>query len=222
MRAVHPAARRLAAVLAVVLVVAGMAASGVGLVRWLEPLSDLEGGVSVPVQVMASDGVGADLQLLVEMEPYDDVRVSGIPTGGLPHTDHRTYPLGVVMLDVPDASTSEKLLSRADAMLRGIALLVAALALRPVLGAVAAGRPSSRRDSRRVQVVALCVVVGCYVAPLLPWLASASVLTRLDDAHGLSATPVHHLEVFVVAALVVLVGAVMGAGTREPREVTGA
>lgn len=222
MRALHPAARRLTAVLAVVLVVAGVLATAVGVVRWLEPLSDLEGGVSVPVQVTASDGVGADLQLLVDREPYDDVQVSGIPTGGLPHTDHRTYPLGAVMLSAPDASTSEKLLSRADAMLRGIALLGAALAIRPVLRAVAAGRPLRRQDGRRVQVVALCVVGGWYVAPLLPWLASASVLARLDDAHGLSVTPVHHLEVLVVAALAVLVGAVVRAGTREPRDVPGA
>lgn len=222
MRAVHPAARRLAAVLAVVLVAAGVVATAVGLVRWLEPLTDLEGGVSVPIQVTASDGVGADLQLLVEMESYDDVRVGGIPTGGLPHTDSRTYPLGVVTVYAPDASTSEKLLSRADAMLRGIALLVAALALRPVLRAVAADRPFLCHDGRRVQVAALCVVVGGYVAPLLPWLASASVLTRLDDPHGLSATPVHHLEVFVVAALVLLVGAVVSAGTQEPRKVSRA
>lgn len=60
------------------------------------------------------------------------------------------------------------------------------------------------------------------VAPLLPWLVSTSELTRLDDAHGLSVTPVHHLEVLVVAALAALVGAVVRAGTQEPRDVQGA
>lgn len=211
-------ARRLAGALAFLLVAAGVGAAVLGLVRWLAPLTDRTGEVAVPVQVTSSDGVGADLLLLVGLEPYEGVGVSGVATGGLPHTDHRTYPLGVVTIHAPDASASEKLLSRADSVIRGLALLAGAIALRPVLGAISDGRPFRRRDERGLRVVALCVVVGAYVAPLVPWRASAVVLARLDGAHGLSATPVHHLEVFVVAALVVLVGVVVRMATPEPTD----
>lgn len=218
MRTAPPAARRLAAVLAFALVAAGVGATAVGLVRWLAPLSDATDRVAVPMQLTSSEGLGADLELLVGLERYEGLTVSGISTGGLPHTDHRTLPLGVVTIHASDPSTSEKLLSRADAVLRGLALLGGAIGLRPVLTAVADGRPFRRRDEHGLWVVALAVVAGAYVAPLVPWRASALVLERLDDTHGLSAAPVHHLEVFVVAALVVLVGVVVRMATPEPAD----
>lgn len=197
--------------LVVVLVGGGALASVVGLYRWLEPMWDATGHVSVPMHLTSSDGQGADLRLEVDLEPYPGVSVSGVPTGGLPHLDHYTTPLGVVTVHVDDASRTEQLFSQADDLLRGVALLLAALALRPMLVATAQGRQFQPGCRRRLHVVAVCVVLGGYVAPLLPWWASASVLDRLDDAYGMAVVPQHHLEVFVVAALVVLVGAVLDA-----------
>ncbi|WP_309133445.1 hypothetical protein [Cellulomonas sp.] len=209
--------RRLARVLAPALVVVGVVAAVVGLAHWLEPTRDPLGEVAVPMHLRHSEGIGADLRLEIGLVPYSQVRVSGVPTGGLPDRDHRTEPLGVVVVHAPDASSREQLLSRADLLVRGVAVLVAAVALRPVLLAIAhahAFRPAHRR---RLWVVAGCVVAGGYVAPLLPWGASASVLARLEGAYGLSVSPTHHVEAVVVAALVVLVGAALRTEGPTPR-----
>ncbi|WP_155859530.1 hypothetical protein [Cellulomonas sp. KRMCY2] len=221
MGAVGPGARRLAAVLGPALVVLGVVAFAVGLVHWLEPTWASTSEVAVPMQVSSSDGRGADLRLEVDLAPYSEVWVSGVPTGGLPDRDHRSEPLGIVVLHAPEASLTEQLLSRADLMLRGVALLVAAIALRPVLVSIAEGGPFRPGHEHRLRVVAGCVIAGGYLAPLLPWWASASVLARLEGAYGLTATPTHHLEAFVVAALVVLIGAVVRASTPDPHETAG-
>ncbi|MEP7765138.1 hypothetical protein [Sanguibacter sp. 25GB23B1] len=216
MRAVSVRSRRLAVVLAFVLVAGGVVAAVVGVVRWLEPVTSSTGHVAVPMQLRSSDGVGADLVLEVDQKPYPEVSVWGVSTGGLPDRDYRSEPIGVVTVRTYEASLSEQLLSRADALLRGVALLVAALALRPVLVAISQGRPFRPAHHRLINVVAVCVVAGAYVAPILPWWASALVLSRLDDAYGMSTSPPHHFEAFVVAALIVLVGAIVRASAPDP------
>ena len=217
MRVVGLGSRRLAVVLAFVLVAAGLVATVVGVVRWLEPTRDVMGEVAVPMRLHSSDGLGADLELEVGLEPYDQVWVSGVPTGGPPDSDHHSEPLGIVTVHAPGATPSEQLLSQADDLLRGIALLVAAVALCPLFIAISRCRPFRPGHQRLLNLVAVCVVAGAYVGPLLPWWASASVLARLDDAYGMRANPPHHLEAFVVAALVVLVGAVVRAGVPVSR-----
>ena len=205
-------ARRLAAVLGPALVVVGMVATAVGLYQWLEPTRNVMGEVAVPMRLHSSDGIGAWLVLEVGLVPYTAVEVSGVPTGGLPDFDHRSEPLGIVVVHAPDASLTEQLLARADVLVRGIALLVAAVALLPVLRSIAAGSPFRPGHGPRLWVVAVCVVAGAYVGPLLPWRASALVLDRLPEPFGMTASPPHHVEAFVVAALVVLVGEVLRAG----------
>lgn len=216
-RAAGTWSRRLARVLAPALVVVGVVAAVVGVAHWSEPTRDVVGEVAVPMHLRVSDGGGADLRLEVGLVPYSDVWVSGVPTGGFPDRDHRTEPLGVVVVHAPDATPAEQLLSRADLLVRGVAVLVAAVALHPVLLAIAHGTAFRAAHRRRLWVVAGCVVAGGYVGPLLPWWASASVLARLEGAFGMSASPTHHLEAFVVAALVVLVGAALRPGVPEPR-----
>lgn len=208
-------ARRLAAVLGPALLVVGLVGTAVGLYQWLAPTRDVMGEVAVPMRLHSSDGRGADLVLEVELEPYSDAWVSGVPTGGLPNVDTRSEPLGIVVVHAPDASLAEQLLSRADVLVRGIALLVAAVALLPVLRSIAAGSPFRPGNGRRVQVVAVCVVAGAYVGPLLPWRASASVLERLPGPYGMTANPPHHVEALVIAALVMLVGEVLRVGTPD-------
>lgn len=210
--------RRVAAMLGPFLVLAGLVGVGFGVGQVLTAMADDFGDVAVPMRLRSSDGLGASIDLLVGPERYDAVWVSGVPTDNRPDTDPWTDPAGVVVVHARDSTPVEQLLSRADVLVRGVALLVAALALLPVLRSVADGRPFQPGHDRRLWVVAACVVVGGYVGPLLPWRASASVLARLDGASGISAAPTHHLEAFVVAALVVLVGAVLRAGTPARRE----
>lgn len=83
--------------------------------------------------------------------------------------------------DVMGAVAVPMRLHSSDVLVRGIALLVAAVALLPVLRSIAAGSPFRPGHGRRAQVVAVCVVAGAYAGPLLPWLASASVLERLPQ-----------------------------------------
>ncbi|WP_149205085.1 hypothetical protein [Actinotalea subterranea] len=201
--------QRVAAVLGPVLVVLGAIGVMVGVLQMLDAAGDVLEEVAVPVRLTTSDGLGADLALDVGGEPFDGVRVSGVPAGGAPDTDPRSDPLGIVVIHAPDASLGERFLSRADVLVRGAAVLVAAVALLPLLRAIARTAELGADAGRRLRVVALCVIVGGYVAPLLPWWATASVLGRLDGVHGMSAAPPHHLQAFVVAALVGLLAALL-------------
>ncbi|MFS0698997.1 hypothetical protein AB6N24_03385 [Cellulomonas sp. 179-A 4D5 NHS] len=215
----HPVgepARRVAGVLGPVLVALGLLAAVVGVATTADATQDASGTVAVPVRLGASDGTVAPLGPTVDGEAHPGVRLSGVPTGGLPMIGDDASLPGVVTLHAPDATLTEQVLSRADVLLRGLAVLVGAFALRPVLRLVAAGRPLRPWHERHLHVVAACVVLGGYVGPLLPWVATASVLGRLHGADGLSAAPPHHLEAFVVAALVVLVAAGARAGASGP------
>ncbi|GHG51891.1 hypothetical protein GCM10011331_16020 [Flavimobilis marinus] len=214
MHALRPGARRLAAFLAPLLVLVGFIGAVVGVVASVSAAKERDGAISVPVHLNASDGLGAELELTVgdgHGSPYPGVTVSGIRTGGLPHRDHRTSPLGVVTLHTTGASDLEQVMSRGDVLLRGLSLFVAALALLPVLRALVDQRSFRVAHAHRLWIVAACVITGGYVAPLLPWWASASVLGKLHDAYGMSARPIHHLQVWVIAALVVVVGEVVRA-----------
>ncbi len=214
MNALRPGARRLAAILGPLLVLVGLVGAVVGVVAGVSAVNERDGAISVPMRLSASDGLGAELELKVgdgQNVPYPGVTVSGIRTGGLPDRDHDTSPLGVVTLHTTGATGLEQVVARGDALLRGLSLLVAALALLPVLRALAGQRPLRVAHARRLWIVAACVVAGGYVAPLLPWWASASVLGRLEDAYGVSADPIHHLQAWAIAALVVVVAEVVRA-----------
>lgn len=195
----------LARVLAPLLVVVGVVAVLVGVVNVVGATRATAGYVAVPVRIVGNDGTAVGVVLAFDDGPANDLGVSGPPTGGLPNLDPRSYPQGVLTLRAPGGTVAEQLLSRADVLLRGGALLVAALALLPVLRRLGQGCALVAGDARRVAVLAGCVVLGAYIAPLVPWLATASVLGRLPRTSGMLASPPHHVEAWVVAALVLVV-----------------
>lgn len=199
--------RRVAAALGPGLVAIGVLSTLVGVLHVVDAGTDFFGEVAVPMRLVASDGIGAGVELNVAAEPFSGAWVSGMAAGGLPDTDPYSDPLGIVTIHAAGSSLGERLLSPADVLVRGAAVLVAAIALLPVLRAFTTSRPPGAGTARRLRMVALCVLVGGYVGPLLPWLASASVLARLEPVHGMSATPPHHLPAIVAAALVGLLAA---------------
>lgn len=204
-----PGGRRLAAVLGPLLVVVGVVGMLVGM-GWVvaAAVDDLR-TVDVPVRVVSNDGGAAHVEFYGQVAA--GLTVSGAPTGGLSRRDYHSDPLGILTVTASGATVTEQVLSRADLLLRGVALLTASLVLLPVLRRLAQGRSLERDDGRRVAVVAGCVVLGTYVAPLVPWWATASVLRRFPVTTGMTADPPHHLQAFVVAALVLLVGSLVRA-----------
>ncbi|GIG41746.1 hypothetical protein [Cellulomonas phragmiteti] len=216
-----PGGRRLAAALGPLLVVVGVVGVLVGVVNVVGATTASFGAVEVPVRIVSNDGVAVSVELRFENGPAEGLGVDGPPTGGLPNRDHRSHPQGILSLHVLDAGVVERVLSRADVLVRGVALLVAALALLPVLRRLAQGRALVAGDARRVAVVAGCVVLGAYVAPLVPWIATVSVLDRLPRTEGMFAQPPHHLEAFVAAALVLLVAALVRAVEAQDRTARG-
>ena len=93
--------QRVAAGLGPVLVVLGAIGVMVGVLQVLDAAGDVLEEVAVPVRLTTSDGLGADLALEVGGEPFDGVRVSGVPAGGAPDTDPRSDPLGIVVIHAP-------------------------------------------------------------------------------------------------------------------------
>jgi hypothetical protein len=117
----------------------------------------------------------------------------------------------------------EQLLGRGDWLVRGIGLLVGALALRPVLLSICSGRPFARGNARRIAVVAGTVAVVGIVAPLLPEIAGQLVLERTGLARtgAFAAVPGVSPEQLLVAALVLVVAAAFRAGETMARDVDG-
>jgi hypothetical protein len=72
-----------------------------------------------------------------------------------------------VQLHVPDLPLGLRLLAQADDVLLFLSIAVGALALALVLRAVRAGRPFARRNATWLGVVAVAVVVGGGIAPVL-------------------------------------------------------
>ena len=117
----------------------------------------------------------------------------------------------------------EQLLGRGDWLIGGIGLLVGAVALRPVLLSIAAGRPFAPGNARRITLVAATVAVVGVVAPLAPQIAGQLVLARTGLARtgAFVSTVAVSPEPLLVAALVLAVATAFRAGEAMSRDVDG-
>ncbi|MFI2752164.1 hypothetical protein ACGIF2_01875 [Cellulomonas sp. P22] len=158
--------------------------------------------VRVPVTLLAAPGAPATGAVTAAFT---------VPDGWLDGSGSR------LTLRLWGSSVPEQVLSRGDVLLGGLALLVLALAVGPVLRSIAAGDPFAVGNPRRLMVAAGAIVVGGAVAPFLPQIAAAQVIARA----GLSAhlAPVHTfpLAPLVTAALVLVLVPVFRAGTALTR-----
>lgn len=120
-------------------------------------------------------------------------------------------------LRVWGSSIPEQVLSRGDVLLGGLALLVLALAVGPVLRSIAAGEPFAVGNPRRLTVAAGAIVVGGAVAPLLPRIAAAQVIARAGLGAHLAPVWTFPLASLLTAALVLVLALVFRAGTALTR-----
>ena len=212
---------RWVATLASLLLLLGVASALWGTAYAINGMTQAPATVKVPVTlVAAAPGSGwGNVQLQVPGVEVPEGWIAGArPDGLLPSgTDGR------VTVAAWGSTRVEQLLGRGDWLVRGIGLLVGALALRPVLLSISSGRPFARGNARRIVVVAGTVAVVGVVAPLLPQLAGELVLERT----GLAATapfalaPALSLEPLLVAALVLVVAAAFRAGETMASDVDG-
>ncbi len=162
------------------------------------------GWADVPVQVPGADVPGGW---------FAGARPTGLGVGG---------PDGGLTIVAWDSTRLEQLLSRGDWLVGGLGVLVGALALAPVLGAIAAGRPFQPANSRRLVVLGVTVAVAGVLAPLLPQLAGILVLRRTGlagarfiDTASVEPTPL------LVGALILALAAAFRSGARMADDVRG-
>ena len=174
--------------------------------------------VKAPVSLTGSGSEWADVPVQV---PGADVpggwfagaRPTGLGVGG---------PDGGLTIVAWDSTRLEQLLSRGDWLVGGLGVLVGALALAPVLGAIADGRPFQPANSRRLVVLGVTVAVAGVLAPLLPQIAGILVLHRTGlagprfmDLASVEPAPL------LVGALILALAAAFRAGARMADDVRG-
>lgn len=117
----------------------------------------------------------------------------------------------------------EQALSRGGTLVVGIAALIIALALRPVLVAVAEGRPFIRGAARRLVLVAVTVGVAGALATALPEVATSLVLERigLADSEHLVHGVTLGLGTVPIAVLLLMLASAFRTGERNARDLEG-
>lgn len=175
--------------------------------------------IKVPVTLTAPQGTGTgNVQVTLPGVVVTDGWFAGAePDGGIPAGAD-----GTLTLATWGSTVAEQLLGRGDWLVGGLAVLVGALALAPVLGAIAAGDPFRAGTARRLVVVAGAVGVGGMVAPILPHIAGLLVLHRTGLAGpGFVGVPPLTVEPLVVAGVVLAAAAAFRAGERMTRDLDG-
>lgn len=115
-------------------------------------------------------------------------------------------------------------LARGDAALVGLGIGACALLLAPVINAVAAGDPFRQGNAARIGWTGAIIGVVGMVAPVLPDVAAATVMTAFDDADGANPFAVVfglELAPVGVAALVFVVAEAFRRGTQISADTEG-
>ncbi|HEX5332993.1 MAG TPA: hypothetical protein VFW79_10145 [Cellulomonas sp.] len=207
--------------LAALLLLLGVAAALWGTAYAVNGMTQAPARVKVPVMLIAAEpqsGWG-NVPLQVPGVVVPEGWLAGAqPTGVGPSGSD-----GRVTVAAWGSTRVEQLLGRGDGLVRGIGLLVGAVALQPVLRSISSGRPFARGNARRIAVVAGTVGVVGVVAPLLPRLAGRLVLERtgLAGTGAFALAPALSLEPLLVAALVLVVAAAFRAGETMARDMDG-
>lgn len=179
--------------------------------------------VKAPVSLANSGSGWADVPVQVPGADVPGGWFAGArPTGLLVHSSAQGGPDGGLTIVAWDSTRLEQLLSRGDWLVGGLGVLVGALALAPVLGAIADGRPFQPANSRRLVVLGVTVAVAGVLAPLLPQIAGILVLHRTGlagprfmDLASVEPAPL------LVGALILALAAAFRAGARMADDVRG-
>jgi hypothetical protein len=200
--------RRGIAVLRVLLLGVGAVGLVLGVAFWLSGFTAVGGPVTVPVGLSPSGGTTEPDQVAVS--------VDGLPSGA-----QVWAPASELRLTAEGSTAAEQALARADELLAGIGVALAAWLLLPVLSDIAARRPFDPGRSGRVAGVAVVVLGVGLLGPLLPAWASALVIGRLGLDSPVTWAATLPLAPVLVAGLVMVVAEAFRQGERLSRDVEG-
>lgn len=209
-----------------IVVVLGWLAGVVGVAFAVNAMTQAPAYVKVPVTLATGELGGGPTNVRVELPGVQvpdgwfagampaGSRVSGSGQGGGPDSQLTLVAWG--------STRVEQLLSRGDWLVGGLGTLVGALALAPVLGSIAEGRPFAPGNARRLAVIAALVAVTGVLAPLLPQVAGLLVLERTGLAGPRFLSAPSFAVGPVLAGLVVLaVAGAFRAGERMADDLRG-
>lgn len=201
-----------------VLVLVGVLAAVWGVGYWANGLTQASAYVKVQVGLASSDGGWG------WGDEHVEVPGTSVPDGwfaGAQPTAPYTGADGVLTLATWDSTVLEQALGRADHLVIGAGLLVAALALRPVLRGIGQGRPFEAGAAGRLTVVAVTIGVAGALASWLPGWAGVLVLDRtgLADTGRFLTTPSLDGTPLLVGLVVLLVAGAFRVGERHSREI---
>lgn len=207
--------------LAGVLLALGVVAASFGVLYAVNGATQAGATVKVPVTLAGPEHASGWGDVQVEVAGLDpgDAWLAGAPPQGV---TAGTVD-GRLTLAAWGSTRTEQVLARGETLLLGLGLLGGALALRPVLRSVAAGRPFAPGNARRIAVVAGVVGVVGFLAPLLPQLAGLGVLDRtgLADSGAFHTGLSYSLEPLGAAALVLVVALAFRTGEQLARDTDG-
>ena len=209
--------------LRVLIVVLGWAAGVLGVAYAINGATQAPAWVRVPVTLAAAPDRASPVEVHVDGISVPDGWLTGPPPSGT-----RSYVAGQPTADSEltlaawGSTRVEQLLARGRWLVGGLGVLVGALALAPLLGAIADGYPFAPGNARRLVVLAVTVAVAGVLAPLLPQIAGFLVLDRTGLAGpAFMATPSVELTPLLVGALILAVAAAFRAGERMADDVRG-
>lgn len=208
--------------LRVLVVTIGWVAGIVGVAYAVNGMTQAPAFVTVPVTVAsAPDGGAVHVQVDGVSVPRGWLS-GGVPGGVRVHGSTAPGPDSELRLTAWGSTRAEQLLARGTWLVGGLAVLVGALALAPVLGSIAEGRPFASGNGRRLVVLAAAVAAGGVLAPLLPQVAGTLVLRRTGLAGApFVTTPSLALEPVLAGAVVLAVAAAFRVGERMADDVRG-
>jgi hypothetical protein len=173
--------------LAVVILLAGLAATVQGLGRAIGPLTrpdvDVQVRVSDPARLRLPLRVdGAERRLAIDQQGYLSQSSLHVDVPGAPDGTYVDAPFDRVTLNAWDATVPERLFSHLDEGASGLCVGLGALLLYQLLLSVAEGRPFDPRNPRRIAAMAGLLLVSGFSAQLLPKLGARLLLERLTLA----------------------------------------
>ncbi len=216
----QPGPTRWIRVLARLILLTGVIGGIAGVSYAINALTIVPATVRAPVTLLAPEGEWPSVDLSIDGVQIEGGSITTLPPAALGTGDNG----GQVTIAAWDSTHLEQILSRGDALVGGLAVLIGAILIYPVVLSIAAGTPFAVGNARCLSLLAGVIAVAGSLAPLLPQLAGIRVVERLglaDDGVFSTSAPQITLGPLLIAALVLAFAAAFRAGERLAADADG-
>ena len=216
----QPGPTRWIRMLARLVLLVGVVGGIVGVSYAVNALTIVPATVRAPVTLLAPEGSWPSVDLSVDGVTFDDASITTLP----PTAFWTSGTGGQVTIAAWGSTHLEQFLSRGNALVGGLALMLGAILVYPVLLSISTGSPFSAGNARLLSLLAVLIGVAGTLAPLLPQLAGLLMLDRLglaDDGVFVTTVPSLSPEPLLVAALVLAFAAAFRSGEQLTRDADG-